>query len=200
MQNNRKIIAIAEPSFLIQRGLLSVVSQIHGFEKPFLINPKLRLQPQIKAIAPDALILNPLLLGYTYPMSPRQILGIEKKTILLAMETSLTNNLYLSEFNGVLSGSDSEKELLEKLTKLLIVKEDSEEDLSLSSREIEVLCCVAKGWGNKQIADELNLSIHTIISHRRNITKKLNIHTTSGLTVYAVMNKYISMDDIAAHN
>ena len=200
MKNNRRNIAIAEPFFMVQRGLISMVSQIRGFEKPFLVNPKLKLQPQIKAIDPDVIIVNPQLLGFAYPISPRQMLGVKKGVVLLAMETSLTNKLYLTEFDGILSITDTEKELMEKLTRFLSFREETSETLSLSNREIEVLCCVAKGKVNKQIADELNLSIHTVISHRRNITKKLDIHTTSGLTVYAVMNKYISMDDIAAHN
>lgn len=200
MENNRRRIAIAEPFFVVQRGLVSLVSQIRGFEKPFLVNPKLKLQPQIKAIVPDVVIVNPLLLGFAYPMSPRQALGIKKDVILLAIETSLNNKVYLTGFDGTLSITDSEREIMEKLTRLLSFKEEKETSNLLSIREIEVLCCVAKGKVNKQIADELNVSIHTVISHRRNITKKLNIHTTSGLTVYAVMNKYISMDDIAAHN
>ncbi|MBP7180076.1 MAG: response regulator transcription factor, partial [Dysgonomonadaceae bacterium] len=49
---------------------------------------------------------------------------------------------------------------------------------------------------NKQIAEKLNLSIHTVITHRRNISTKLDIHSTSGLTIYAIVNKLIEIDDI----
>jgi DNA-binding CsgD family transcriptional regulator len=67
---------------------------------------------------------------------------------------------------------------------------------SLSAREIEVLSLVARGHINKHIADVLSISLHTVISHRKNITSKLGIKTVSGLTMYAVLNGLISSKDI----
>jgi regulator of cell morphogenesis and NO signaling len=61
----------------------------------------------------------------------------------------------------------------------------------LSLREIEVLRLVSKGYINKEIAEELQISLHTVISHRKNIAEKLSIKTISGLTVYAMMNGII---------
>ena len=49
---------------------------------------------------------------------------------------------------------------------------------------------------NKEIAGRLYLSTHTVITHRRNITKKLQIHSSSGLTIYAIMNKLVELDEI----
>ena len=66
----------------------------------------------------------------------------------------------------------------------------------LSAREIEVLVLITKGLINKEIADKLNISLTTVISHRKNITEKLGIKSVSGLTVYAVMNGYIEADRI----
>ncbi|MDE6347367.1 MAG: LuxR C-terminal-related transcriptional regulator [Bacteroides sp.] len=66
----------------------------------------------------------------------------------------------------------------------------------LSGREIEVLALVAKGLINKEIADRLNISLTTVISHRKNITEKLGIKSVSGLTIYAVMNGYVEADSI----
>ena len=66
----------------------------------------------------------------------------------------------------------------------------------LSPRETEVLRLVAKGLMNKEIADRLNISINTVLSHRKNLTAKLGIKTVSGLSFYAMMNGYISdIDD-----
>lgn len=62
---------------------------------------------------------------------------------------------------------------------------------SLSDREVDVLKLVAKGFSNKEIGGKLFISIHTVISHRKNITKKLGIKSISGLTVYAILNKLI---------
>jgi DNA-binding CsgD family transcriptional regulator len=62
----------------------------------------------------------------------------------------------------------------------------------LSEREREVLAKVAQGAINKEIADSLNISLNTVITHRKNITAKLGIKTISGLTVYAILNGIIS--------
>lgn len=66
----------------------------------------------------------------------------------------------------------------------------------LSSREIEVLVLITKGFINKEIADKLNISLTTVITHRKNITEKLGIKSVSGLTIYAVMNGYVEADRI----
>ncbi|MCC8187871.1 MAG: helix-turn-helix transcriptional regulator [Bacteroides sp.] len=69
-------------------------------------------------------------------------------------------------------------------------------DKELSDREIEVLVLVTKGLINKEIADKLNISLTTVITHRKNITEKLGIKSVSGLTMYAVMNGYVEADRI----
>lgn len=67
---------------------------------------------------------------------------------------------------------------------------------SLSVREKEIIVCIAKGMSNKEIADALNLSVHTVTTHRRNISSKLQIHSPAGLTIYAIVNKLIDLHDI----
>lgn len=66
----------------------------------------------------------------------------------------------------------------------------------LSPREIEVLVLITKGLINKEIADKLNISLTTVISHRKNITEKLGIKSVAGLTIYAVMHGYVEADSI----
>lgn len=66
----------------------------------------------------------------------------------------------------------------------------------LSQREREIIGCIAKGMTSKEIADKLCLSVHTVTTHRRNITTKLQIHTPAGLTIYAIVNKLVSLSDI----
>ena len=66
----------------------------------------------------------------------------------------------------------------------------------LSEREINVLREVALGQTNKEVGDKLFISTHTVITHRKNITRKLGIRTVSGLTVYAIINGIVSMEDI----
>ena len=66
----------------------------------------------------------------------------------------------------------------------------------LSDREKDILVSVAKGMINKEIADEYNISIHTVISHRKNITRKTGIKTVAGLTVYALLNGLIDINTV----
>jgi len=70
----------------------------------------------------------------------------------------------------------------------------------LSEREKDVLIQVVKGLSNKEIADVLCISTHTVISHRENITRKLNIHSTAGLTIYAIVNKLVDINQISTNN
>ncbi len=91
-----------------------------------------------------------------------------------------------------------ESDLVELLREL-ISRYDSSENTSsseLSPRENEVLRLVAMGYINKEIADKLNISINTVLSHRKNISAKLGIKSVSGLSVYAMMNGYISENDL----
>ncbi len=67
---------------------------------------------------------------------------------------------------------------------------------ALSSREKEIIVCVVRGLTNKEIADELCISTHTVITHRRNIASKLQIHSAAGLTIYAIVNKLVELSEI----
>ncbi len=71
-----------------------------------------------------------------------------------------------------------------------LFKTEEQEHNSLSNREIDVLKLIIKGHINKEIADLLNISLNTVLTHRKNITSKLGIKTVSGLTFYAMMNGY----------
>ncbi|MCG8410320.1 MAG: response regulator transcription factor [Bacteroidales bacterium] len=65
----------------------------------------------------------------------------------------------------------------------------------ISKREADILRYIALGYSNKEIADKLFLSTHTVVTHRKNITRKLGIKTVSGLTIYAILNKLIDIND-----
>ena len=63
----------------------------------------------------------------------------------------------------------------------------------LSEREKDVLIQIVKGLSYKEIAEVLNISAHTVISHRKHITRKLNIHSSAGLTIYAIVNRLVDL-------
>lgn len=67
---------------------------------------------------------------------------------------------------------------------------------TLSEREKEIIVCLVQGMSNKEIASHLFISIHTVITHRRNISRKLQIHSLAGLTLYAIANNLIDRNII----
>lgn len=112
--------------------------------------------------------------------------------LYMAIDPSL-----LKIYDEHISIYDTFEELRRKLTQLVIGDvSESEEQQALSAREKEILVCIVKGMTNREIADQLYLSTHTIITHRRNITRKLQVHSVSGLTVYAIVNKLVELNDI----
>lgn len=130
----------------------------------------------------------------------------KRKTIVLASDSP---QFQLSGV-PVLNIRESEKELVKSILKLHQHAHHNGYPLKnrlsmppialyqeiLSAREIEVLVLITKGLINKEIADKLNISLTTVITHRKNITEKLGIKSVSGLTIYAVMNGYIEADRI----
>lgn len=120
-----------------------------------------------------------------------------RKKIVLLVEND-ENSPDFSSYRTLLV-SASESTLIEKLEAIftsLTTSAKQKEQEELSAREIEVLKLVARGYLNKEIADALSISLHTVISHRKNITRKLGIKTVPGLTLYALMNGLISSSDI----
>ena len=75
-------------------------------------------------------------------------------------------------------------------------KDTPREAALLGEREKEIVCHIAKGMTNKQIADRLCISTHTVATHRRNICAKLDIHTSSGLTLYAIVHNLVDLSEI----
>ena len=70
------------------------------------------------------------------------------------------------------------------------------EDDTLSERERDVLVHIVRGLTNKEIAAKMFLSVHTVNTHRKNIMNKLKIHSPAGLTIYAIVNKLVEIEDL----
>jgi DNA-binding NarL/FixJ family response regulator len=111
---------------------------------------------------------------------------------------SAVDESVLKSYDDSISIYDSVEQIAAKLEKLYASETDevADETSSLSTREKEIVIAVVKGMTNKEIAEQLFLSTHTVISHRRNIARKLEIHSTAGLTIYAIVNKLVELEEI----
>ena len=81
-----------------------------------------------------------------------------------------------------------------KLNSMIGLKPDNPENLS--EREKEVIIALVQGMSNKEIADHLHISPNTVMTHRRNIAAKLQIHSPAGLTIYAIVNNLVDISSI----
>ncbi len=105
----------------------------------------------------------------------------------------------LSLFDAVINISDTPEMItatVQKTVNNTPHKRDHVEDV-LSDREIDILKLLTTGLSNKEIADKLNISINTVITHRKNISQKTGIKSVSGLTIYAVVKKLISLENLS---
>ena len=90
----------------------------------------------------------------------------------------------------------SQSHTYKKVEEVPMAKEEKTAADDLSQREKEIITCVVKGMSNKEIAESLYISIHTVITHRRNIARKLQIHSPTLLTVYAIVNKLVDISEV----
>ena len=194
-------IAIAEPSVIIKTGLENLLKRLQGFHNQMVeINSVDSLFDSLRMHKPDVLIVNPALLGYFTIQHLKEETGcVDMKCVALLY--SVTDSALLRSFDEQINIYDSSDEIKHKLIRLGSEEvseqtENDEEQQSLSAREKEIVVCVVKGMTNREIADHLYLSTHTVITHRRNIARKLQIHSASGLTIYAIVNKLVELSDI----
>jgi DNA-binding NarL/FixJ family response regulator len=122
----------------------------------------------------------------------------DKLSVVVVSNSDLTA---ASKHNDLVSReiqiSESKSSVLKKIREVIGLRETQDanpENSELSEREIEILKNVALGLSNKEIAEKNFISPHTVITHRKNITRKLGIKTVSGLTIYAILNKIIGME------
>ena len=191
-------IIICEASEIITAGLVSIISSMADFDVVMRINNPESLSERILTSDANILIINPNLLGYTDRSLPIQLTKEYPQLLVVALVSTHVDPSQLKPYNGIIEISDTKMKIINTLNQIVQNSEhgDKGDDVELSKREIDVLIAVAKGMMNKEIADQMNISIHTVISHRKNITRKTGIKSVSGLTVYALLNNLIDETEV----
>ena len=192
-------ITIFEPSHMVSEGLklliesnpeMKVIRTIHTFSG----------NSSVALTDTDILIVNPRFIGETQINKMlHEWKDSHNSLSIIALQTSYVHTQVLNNFDNIIELDDEASTIQSKIKNTKATETDtdsSETNCELSIREKGVLVLVAKGLTNKEIADQLNISIHTVIAHRKNITKKTNIKTISGLTIYALLNNLITQNEI----
>ena len=190
-------IAILEPSEIIYQGLSNVLLKSNKYFHIFRID-NLNEISNITHIKPlDIVIVNP---GQIQNKS-KEFNAIKKskpETNWIGLVYTFYDQQLLSVFDKTIHITDSMETITDLFDKLINTENQNihtAEHEQLSDREIEVLKLLATGLANKEIADKLFISIHTVVSHRKNITQKTGIKSQAGLTIYAISNKIIQIED-----
>ena len=191
-------IIICEASEIITTGLFDILQGIAGCNVVMRLDTPENLSEKILSSDANILIINPNLLGYTDKNLPQQLTKEYTNLLTIALVTNYTEPSSLKAYDGIIEVNDTKLKIIGKMNQLVQHNDKTEksDDVELSKREIDVLVAVAKGMMNKEIADQMNISIHTVISHRKNITRKTGIKSVSGLTVYALLNNLIDETEV----
>lgn len=191
-------ILIAESAPVLAAGFAQCLRRLPGIHANiFEVKTPEDLTDCVQAKHPDLLLINPTFGGMFNPSSFRNAINNADELKIMAIEVGKLNKQAAALYDEVVSVIDDIDAIAQKVKSVCMMPaEQTEEKDSLSQREKEIVSLVVKGLTNQEIADKLFLSIHTVITHRRNIARKLEIHSATGLTIYAIVNKIVDITDI----
>ena len=187
------------PSKVMARGIEGVFHDIGEFKVDGIVSDlTARDGAMLKNMAVDVIIVDPVIFPLASRACGKQYISEFTDATVVAFPSIFLEEEAGRQYDAVISLYDSPADIIHKLRNAVSVPKDSPaaEGNELSAREKDILICVAKGLINKEIADLFNISIHTVISHRRNITRKTGIKTVAGLTVYALLNNLIDASSV----
>ena len=195
MAISRKRVVLAIPSRIVAMGLDSLLGERGEFRVEGMFSDLSRSSlVGIRNLDADVLILDPVVLDFASRQDVRGIVDqYAQDAALIAFGSAQMDDALLKQYDESIGLYDDGKDIVRKLRSALTKRSKSakQDDSELSQREKEILVSVAKGMQNKEIASQYNLSVYTVISHRKNITRKTGIKSVAGLTVYALLNNLI---------
>ena len=189
-------ILVAEPLPLVREGLLAMLEHITSVHiHPVSVNNRQSLDSLLAVRQIDLLLVSSHFDGaFDFQQFRQQHPQIPCAAIVTDLVTLAKTDKSLP-YLTITTSSDQLALLIEQLVreKSATPALPADERDVLSVREREILVLLAQGLSNKEIADRLFLSVYTVMTHRRNICQKLNIHSVSGLTIYAIANKLMEL-------
>lgn len=190
-------VAVADTSIIVRSGLVAVLKRLPDLNiQTIEVTSKEGLQHCMEAHCPDILIVSPLFEGWFDLDSFKKIYGQQELKVVALVSVVMDAN-QLRGYDEQINLFDDVDKLTQKVASLMNVAADDENELdALSQREKEIIGCIVRGMTNKEIAEKLFISVHTVITHRRNITRKLQIHSAAGLTIYAIVNKLVELGEV----
>ena len=190
-------VAIIEPSVIIAEGFATLVGRSGEFEVVYSGGDLRTLVERFAVVEPDLVVVGSQLVG-GLNQSLRALYPDLQGVALALLSTTVCDEEVMRQFDGVVNIYDGQVQIIRKLQAAIEQGETNpySDSHDLSDRERDVLILVAKGLANKEIAEQLNISIHTVMSHRKNITHKTGIKSVAGLTVYALLNNLLDQNDV----
>lgn len=197
MATKIKILLIENSPILIE-GTSNILRSLGNIEISKVVPNCDKALTLLTGYAPSIIIADTRLVGYQTAQFINTCKEKNTSIAIVALQTNFISQEQLDLFDGTISIEDNIQSIHSKLETILSsdAEKEGNDDFDLSLREKEVLIAVAKGKTNKEIADELNISIHTVMTHRKNITSKTGIKSISGLTVYALLNNLVKQEDV----
>lgn len=188
---------MAETAPIILNGLADCLKKIQEIHPVVIkVDSKDSLFKTLSKESVSLMIVNPIFAGLLHPDEIRKV-SLNSEIKIFALEISKLNKATLALFDDNIHVTDDVSLISRKVKHALSSEIDSSyEKESLSTREKEIISLVVKGFTNQEIADKLFLSVHTVMTHRKNIARKLQIHSATGLTIYAIVNKIVDLTDI----
>lgn len=197
MRETIKRILIIEPSVIVAEGLRHIVDNLAEYTVTGILQDLGEdMETTLDDYDADLLVVDPAIFDTRTRSGGKDLIKNWINVPVIALITNAMDASLISAYDGAIYLTDKSDEIEQKLSATMRSnpsdqRGDGEE---LSAREKEILVCVAKGMLNKEIADHFNISIYTVITHRKNITRKTGIKTVAGLTVYALLNNLIDMN------
>lgn len=194
-------IALVECPYLLRTGLVQTLRNSSELRCHILeLNDISHLKDSLNLHHPDMIVVNPHNACGFKLSEINSFCNSYPSTKLTAVCYAYLDQQTTELFHAIFNIDDTPEKIHDKINKLFhkttTTPEPETENQELTQREKEIVVGVVKGQTNKEIADTLSISAHTVISHRRNIAKKLQIHSPSGLTIYAILNKLVDINDI----